>query len=218
MDGTGASSSAPREARVARRLARVELAGELVRMRPHRREDALPAYELLAGRDEILRWLVWDGPGSSEELEDYYARGVLHGEGGPELRLALEERASGRFAGSFALRFTGHAGQGDVGYWIGLSFQRKGLGSEAVRLASHLAFRHLGAHSLYAWVFVGNEPSRRVLERNGFTLSRTVPGRIQKRGARVDEWHFVLLASEWRRLALPLALREEAVVWEEERL
>jgi len=196
-----------------RRLADLELAGERVRLRPHRSSDASEAFALLAGRDEILRWLVWDGPASAAELEQYYARWLLEGEGGPELRLAIEECASGALAGSLALRFTGHAGQGDVGYWIGLPFQGRGAGREALALAARLAFRHLAAHTLYAWVFVGNQASRRVLEHNGFTLSRTVPGRILKRGRRVDEWHFVLLASEWRRLGGAPRARVERVAW-----
>ncbi len=214
------SEPAPSDPRPTRRLADVDLTGELVCLRPHRREDAAAAFELLSGQDEILRWLVWDGPSSPAELEPYYANWVVTGAGGPELRLALEERASGALAGSFALRFVGHGGKGhggqcDIGYWLGSSFQGRGLGREALQLAARLAFRHLAAHSLYAWVFVGNLASRRVLEHNGFTLARTVPGRIVKCGRRVDEWHFVLLFSEWRRLHGAARPRVEAVAWEE---
>lgn len=196
-----------------RRLAAVDLVGERARLRGHRREDALSAYALLAGRDEILRWLVWDGPTTPSELAEYYQRWAIEGDGGTDLRLAIEERTTGALAGSLSLRFAGHPGQGDVGYWVGLAFQRRGLGREALDLAAHLAFRHLAANSLYAWVFVGNAASRRVLERTGFALVRTVPGRILKRGARVDEWHFVLLASEWRRLRSDFRPEREDVSW-----
>jgi RimJ/RimL family protein N-acetyltransferase len=182
------------------RAPELELVGERVRLRPHRGDDAREAFALLAGRDEILRWLLWDGPGSIGELVAHYREWWSNGGDGPELRLALEERASGALAGSLSLRFTGHPGQGDLGYWVGEPYQRRGLAREAIALCARLAFRHLGAQSLYAWVFVDNLASRRVLERNGFTLARTVPARILKRGRRVDEWHFVLLASEWRRL------------------
>lgn len=199
-----------------RRLAAIDLVGERVRLRGHRSADADAAYALLAGRDEILRWLVWDGPSSAAELAEHYQRWMVVGDGGPDLRLAIEERASGALAGSLSVRFAGHPGQGDVGYWVGLAFQRRGLGREALELCAHLAFAHLAASSLYAWVFVGNTASRRVLERAGFTLARTVPGRIQKRGARVDEWHFVLLASEWRRLRPDFQPEREEVSWVDE--
>jgi ribosomal-protein-alanine N-acetyltransferase len=196
-----------------RRLAAVDLVGEHARLRGHRREDASAAFALLAGQDEILRWLVWDGPTTPAELAEYYRRWAIAGDGGHDLRLAIEDRASGALAGSLSLRFAGHPGQGDVGYWVGLAFQRRGLGHEALNLAAHLAFEHLAADSLYAWVFVGNAASRRVLERTGFTLVRTVPGRILKRGARVDEWHFVLLATEWRRLRSGFRPEREDVSW-----
>ena len=196
-----------------RRLAAVELVGERVRLRPHRGDDAAAAFVLLDGQDEILRWLVWDGPSSPVELQEYYRHWCVEGEGGPDLRLAIEELATGQLAGSLSVRFGGHAGQGDVGYWVGLTFQRRGLGGEALALASHLAFAHLEAQSLHAWVFVGNQTSRKVLERTGFTLARTVGGRIQKRGRRVDEWHFVLLASEWRRRSGDLRPCKAEVHW-----
>jgi RimJ/RimL family protein N-acetyltransferase len=199
-----------------RRLATFELSGEVVRLRAHRSSDGPAAYALLAGQDEILRWLVWDGPNSPEELSEHYQRWCLEGDGGPDLRLAIEDRASGALAGSLSLRFEGHAGQGDLGYWIGRQFQGQGFGQEALALAAHAAFRHLGAHALYAWVFVGNQASRRILERTGFTLARTVPGRVLKRRERVDEWHFVLLASEWRRLRADFRPQHESVAWLEE--
>ncbi len=198
-----------------RRLARTVLAGERARLRPHCAEDDRPAFELLHGRDEILRWLVWDGPGSPEELREYYRQWRFDGEAGCDYRFAIEERASGALAGSMAARFLGHPGTGDIGYWLGVPFQGRGIGSEALALLAYLSFRHLEAESLFAWVFVGNHASRRILERSGFSLVRTVPGRILKRGRRVDEWHFALLRSEWRRLSGSFTPLEEDVVWEE---
>jgi RimJ/RimL family protein N-acetyltransferase len=198
-----------------RRLAELDLAGTRARLRPHRADDAAPANALLSGQADILRWLVGDAPGARDELAAHYRGGGFEEGGANDLRLAIEERATGALAGSLTLRFGGHPGQGDLGYWVGLPFQRRGLGREAIELAAHLAFAHLGASSLYAWVFVGNRPSRSVLEHAGFTLVRTVPGRIQKRGTLVDEWHFVLLATEWRRLRRGFRPEHATVTWAE---
>ena len=198
-----------------RRLEHLILEGERVRLRLQRESDAAPAFALLAGEERILRWLLWDGPASESELAEYYRQAAFDGEHAQDFRLALEERAEGRLIGSLALRFGGHGGQGDLGYWIGVPFQGQGFGREALQLAAHLAFAHLAAHTLYAWVFVGNEPSRRVLERSGFTLVRTVAGRVLKRGARVDEWHFVLLKSDWRRHFASFRPALESVTWSE---
>lgn len=197
-----------------RRLSTLSVEGPRVRLRLHAEADAGPAFALLAGEARILRWLVWDGPTSTEELSEYYRHACFDGEYAQDFRLALEERAGGRLIGSLALHFGGHPGQGDVGYWIGVPFQGQGLGREALQLAAHLAFAHLAAHTLHARVFVGNEPSRRVLERAGFTLVRTVPGRVLKQGARLDEWQFVLLKSDWRRHFGSFRPAQETVTWD----
>jgi len=199
-----------------RRLVTLDLAGALVRLRPHEPADAEAAFALLAGEQEILRWLVWDGPAAADELADHYRTWRYDDGAVSDLRLAIEERASGALVGSITLRFGGHPGQGDIGYWIGVPFQGRGFGREALALGAHLAFRHLGAQSLYAWVFVGNLASRRVLEHTGFTLGRTVAGRILKNKKRVDEWHFVLLATEWRRLRADFRPQHEELGWRDE--
>jgi RimJ/RimL family protein N-acetyltransferase len=198
---------------MARRLEALELVGVRACLRLHRPEDAAPAYALLAGCDEILRWLVWDGPAAVAELAEHYRHACSSGQGAPDLRLAIVERAGGALAGSLALRFEGHAGLGDVGYWVGLPFQRRGIGGEALLLAAHLAFAHLAADALEARVFVGNEASRRVLERAGFTLSHTSRGTTVKGGVRMREWRFVLLYGEWRRLGEGYRPRVETLRW-----
>ncbi len=198
-----------------RRLARVRLAGAHARLRQHEERDDEPAFALLSGRDEILRWLVWDGPSSAEELREYYRSWRQESTAGCDYRLAIEDRASGALAGSIGVRFIGHPGTGDVGYWLGVPYWGRGIGGEALLLLAYLAFHHLEAESLYAWVFVGNLASRKILERAGFSLVRTVPGRIVKRGRRVDEWHFALLRSEWRRCCAGFRPEEEELLWEE---
>jgi RimJ/RimL family protein N-acetyltransferase len=198
-----------------RRIATVDLCAARARLRLHRPEDAAEAFLLLDGQDEILRWLLWEGPASPVELAEHYRHGNAL-DGSPDLLLAIEEHATGRLAGSLSLRFGGHPGHGDVGYWVGLPFQGRGLGREALALAAGLAFRHLGARELEAWVFVGNASSRRVLEHAGFTLARTVPGRARKRGRCIDQWQFVLSLADWRRLASGFRPEHEEVRWVEE--
>jgi ribosomal-protein-serine acetyltransferase len=198
-----------------RRLVKACLAGERAGLRPHVPGDAPEAFAMLADNEPILRWLVWAGPGSVEELASYY-RGWRGGDGGPgsHYRFAIEELSSGRLAGSISIALALAGGTGDVGYWVGTEFQGRGLGREALLLTTHLAFRHLGAAALEARVFTGNGASRRILERCGFTLERTVLARRRPAEAPIDQWRFVLLASEWRRLVAVPALSREEIEWE----
>jgi len=187
----------------------LELEGERVLLRPHRPEDAPRAFELLHRVEPILDWLTWGGPRSVEELAGYYADGWLRTENGDEYRLAVVERSSGELAGSVALRFVGHPEVGDVGYWIGRPYQGRGLGSEALTLTAHLGFHHLRARALSAWVFDGNERSRRMLERNGFVHVRSRWVDLDD-GRRRREHHLSAVAEDWRhRFESWRPLREE---------
>jgi RimJ/RimL family protein N-acetyltransferase len=170
----------------------VELAGELVRLVPVHPRHAARAFELVHGNDDILRWLVWEGPESLAELEERYATWVRPSEQGDDYHLAILDARSGELCGTIGARFAGHPGTGDVGYWLDPGRWGGGLMSEAVRLIDHLAFRHLGARMLSACVFVGNVASRRVLEKAGYRMTHLARGAVEKRGRPVDEWCFTL--------------------------
>ena len=186
------------------------LEGEQVRLRPLDPADAEAAFPLIHEREPILRWLVWGGPTEVSELEAYFGRWIRPHEDGADYGFAIEERATGAFAGSITVRFAGHSQIGDLRYWLGEPFWGRGFVTEAIGLITHLAFTRLGATSLCAWVFVGNDPSRRALEKNGFTHVRTALARARSGGELHDEWYLVLLRSEWARArGVTRPLREE---------
>jgi RimJ/RimL family protein N-acetyltransferase len=79
---------------------------------------------------------------------------------------------------------------------IGRDLHGRGHGTAAVRLAARYAFEELRLAKLEAAVFVGNVASRRIFEKNGFTLEGTIRRAVRKRGRFVDEWLFGLLPEE----------------------
>ena len=178
---------------------RVVLTGNKVLLRPTRAVDASTAFELIHGQREILRWLVWSGPASPRELEEFYGRWLVPRDGACNYLFAVLERSSGAFAGTISVRFAGHPSTGDLGYWLGLPFWGRGLGTEAIGLATWFAFHELAAAATCAWVFVGNLGSRRALEKNGYGLVRTRPRTGARPGSAEEEWYFGLTRSEWQR-------------------
>ncbi len=183
------------------------LFGEQVALRPVTPADAAPAYERIQGREAILRWLVWRGPASVEEMarffadwsrpvdderSDYVFAIVLRDMSAPD----IDTLASERVVGTIGVRF-GDKDAGDIGYWIAEEHWGRGIGTEAIRLVTRFCFEHLAVPSLCAWVFVGNHASRRALEKNGYTHMRTMIGKVERDGDVLDEWYFVLLRSEW---------------------
>ncbi len=199
-------------------LAHAELEGAVASLRPLVREDAEPAFAMLHGHDEILRWLVWNGPRNAAELEPFYARWATRSATGCDYHFAICDRATGAFRGCIGPRFLGHPRLGDVGYWIASDAWGRGLGTDALRLVCHLCFEHLDAALLYAYVFVGNAASRRVLERVGFRYEYLARGKVLKHGEPVDEWYFTLAPDEWRAAAGGWRPEREVVRLEDVRL
>lgn len=156
-------------------------------------------YHAIVGTD-MFENLFWDGPGSVEELCDFalgsrqrYVRGPGH-----DLNLAIIEREGGRMIGGCSLRPGNPRNRSfNLGYTLAPAWQGQGLGTEAIGALVEHAFVALGAERCWAEVFVGNERSRRLLERLGFALEGTTRSAIAKGDRRRDEWILGLPRAEW---------------------
>ncbi len=74
-----------------------------------------------------------------------------------------------------------------------------GVTTAAVGLLARIAFESLDLEALHAWVIEGNEPSRRVLLKNGFRESGRLRNAAVRDGARVDRIYFDLTRDEHQR-------------------
>jgi [ribosomal protein S5]-alanine N-acetyltransferase len=176
---------------------RLEITGEQVRLRPVRASDAETHFKLVKS-DEILSCILWEGPKDISTLKATYQEWELgipteHG-----CHLAIETFPSLALVGNISIRFPSHPQQADIGYWLGVPYWGKGYMTDAVRLACYVSFKYLNAVRVCAQVFVGNTGSRRVLEKNGFSLDGTLRYHNFKRGTWRDEWFFSLLNGEWQ--------------------
>lgn len=57
----------------------------------------------------------------------------------------------------------------NIGYWIGEAYARQGYMTEALQLTLEYCFRVLSLHRIEAACLQHNQPSRKLLENNGFT-------------------------------------------------
>lgn len=177
------------------RFTDIELVGNSVCLRPIRPEDAGAAFPL-AQDDRVTRTLLWDGPSSVESLEEgYHRQADLWKKGTGPYNFVIEELGTTALMGVIGAR--GEHPQVDIGYWLGVPYWGKGYMTEAVRLVTHFAFQYLEAVRVYATVFVGNEASRRVLEKSGFQLDGVLLCHALKKGEWLDEWFLTLLRTEW---------------------
>jgi len=138
--------------------------------------------------------LVWDGPATEGEFLSNYAAPL----GDPSHRhFTVVAGPEAIPVGSLSIRPGFQPARGDVGYWIGIPHQGRGIGAAAVARALEIAFGEMGMEKVDACAFVGNEASRRVLEKNGFLREGLARKAVLKRGRWLDEWLYGITREEW---------------------
>ena len=85
-----------------------------------------------------------------------------------------------------------------VGYWLAPEARGRGAATEAVRLLARWAFAGLGLARLELTCGPGNEASRHVAERCGFSREGLLRSHVPFQGARRDSVIYSLLPGELR--------------------
>ncbi len=77
-------------------------------------------------------------------------------------------------------------GRAEIGYIFARNVWGNGFAGEAMKSVVGYGFGPLGLHRLYARMHAGNEASRRLLTRLGFSHEGTLRGHVVRDGARRD--------------------------------
>ena len=92
--------------------------------------------------------------------------------------ICLKER-NGEPIGSIGLTLSGsperplEEGAAELGYWVGVPFWGMGIAPEAARALINRGFADLGLERIYAGYFIGNNRSKAVQEKCGFSYHHT---------------------------------------------
>lgn len=143
---------------------------ERTRLRPSAASDAARLFPHIHRQSSVTDWICWDGPDSPVDLIDRYVSWRLHTPEEPVYVFIIERTGDGAVIGEGTLRFDGHPGVGDLGYWLGEAFHGAGHGRDTVELLTRAGFERCGARSLTAHVKVGNDRSLHILGLMGFQL------------------------------------------------
>jgi RimJ/RimL family protein N-acetyltransferase len=169
-----------------------------VSTRPDRAAPAgVPRPTLATDRLVLLPWtlaaaralLVGEDPGlplaegyphadTADALRMYVEHGAGDEDGGWFVTLAEDGRVVGDCG---TLGWTDEQGRVEIGYGLAAPYRGRGYGTEAVRALADWVAAQPGVTAVSAEVEVGNEPSRRLLARLGFTLA----------GQSRDSWHLI---------------------------
>ncbi|WP_267421012.1 MULTISPECIES: GNAT family N-acetyltransferase [unclassified Curtobacterium] len=83
-----------------------------------------------------------------------------------------------------------------MGYWVAQERTGRGLATDAVATALTYAFATLGLHRVQDETLLGNKPSQRVLQRNGFQQFGLAPKYLKIAGEWQDHLMFQRLTDE----------------------
>ncbi len=123
---------------------------------------------------------------------------------GPEC-YAVCLKSSGQPVGAAELKLNGHTDMTDrddeceLGYWLGRPFWGQGYMPEAARALIRRGFETLSMSVIWCGYYDGNEQSRRVQEKCGFTWYRTTPDVAVPLLGEVRVGHTsILTRAQWR--------------------
>lgn len=161
----------------------------MIRLRPVEAADAEPLFPLIY-QTPVTDTLIWDGPASRREYARALALRSREMHAGRRHIFTIVVRDSGRLIGHASLRPDNARRKATVGLWIGQPYQGQGFGTEVIQRLLDYGFFWMRLEKMQASVFVGNLPSRRIFEKNDFSLEGTVREAVRKRGKPIDEWVF----------------------------
>ena len=139
-----------------------------------------PVYTTKAEVDELLEKYI-----NSYQKNDYY-------------RWAIIEKNSGECIGQIAYFLVDSKNNfAEIEYCIGSDFQCKGYATEATKAVIQYGFDKINLHKVQICTKTINKPSKRVIEKCGFTYEGTLRDYFYMDGEYVGRLYFSMLKSEF---------------------
>ncbi|AXI77791.1 GNAT family N-acetyltransferase [Peterkaempfera bronchialis] len=147
--------------------------------------------------EEIQRWTTVPSPYLPVHARDFVEQIAPDGWRDDTLyNWGSFTREGGALVSSVGLSFPARAGVAEIGYWTAREHRGRGYTAEAVAAATRWAFTALGVQRLEWYAEAGNEASRAVVERVGFTFEGTLRSYLLHRGERRDAWVGAMLPTD----------------------
>lgn len=163
----------------------LETAAAGLRLRPLLAKD-LDDLAATCDDADVQRWTTVPGPYTRAMADDWFAFSQGAWDRGERVLYALAD-ADDRYCGSVELNLR-EPGEAEIGYFCSPWARGRGWMTAAVRRLCELGFEELGLERIEWRAVVGNDASRRVAEKAGFTVEGT--RRRLRHGAdgRLDSW------------------------------
>ncbi len=161
------------------------------------KSDSHDMYEY-ARRADVTRYLLWEPYESEAHTAKYLAYLQSRYRSGDFYDWAVVMRDTYKMIGTCGFtRFLPEANAAEVGYVLNPEFWGHGIATEAVARVVDFGFRELELNRIEAKYMVGNDRSRRVMEKVGMTFEGINRESMHVRGEYVSVGVCAILRSEW---------------------
>ncbi|MBL8064231.1 MAG: GNAT family N-acetyltransferase [Chthonomonadaceae bacterium] len=176
--------------------------GELVRLVPLDKDRHFDNCVKWVNDPDVTEWLlIGDFPLSRLSQSDWFEKAARATD--TNVMFAIETLDGRHIGNSGVHQIDLRNGTCITGSMIGeKEVWGKGYGTDASRIRAHYCFHVLGLRVLYSGYLEGNERSRRMSEKNGYTECGRMPKKYWKRGQFRDEVLMFLDRETWSRLNL----------------
>jgi RimJ/RimL family protein N-acetyltransferase len=164
------------------------LGGAVGRLRPWQAKD-LPGVTAACQDPESARWTTVPVPYSEDHARQFmYEHTPAQWARGSDAVFAIADEQD-EYVGSIDLRIDPSDEQSaEVGYMVAPWARGHGYATAAVRRLCSWGFEALGLSRIVWKAYLGNDASRRVAEKAGFTIEGIQRAGCAQRGERIDAW------------------------------
>ncbi|RRR67030.1 MAG: N-acetyltransferase [Candidatus Viridilinea halotolerans] len=110
---------------------------------------------------------------------------------------AITTQSGGELLGAIGLSLVAQHQRGEMGYWMGQPFWNQGYTSEAAVAVLHHAFTIIGINRIYAYHFVRNPASGRVMQKIGMQCEGCQRQHVRKGDRFEDLIVYAVLRENW---------------------
>lgn len=189
----------------------VELLGKIFANIPTLNTERLVMREMRAGdcfdmfdyakRRDVTKYLTWSPHANVEYTKSYLVNLKNHYKMGMFYDWALVLKEENKMIGTCGFtRFNLACDSAEIGYVINPDFRGKGIAAEAARRVVEFGFVNLGLNRIEARYMIGNDASRRVMEKIGMTFEGVARESICVNGVYRDVGICALLKKEFEKV------------------
>jgi ribosomal-protein-serine acetyltransferase len=156
---------------------------------------------IVRNQARLARWEPWAEQAATLEGTRAYIRAALEDfVRGRQISTIIALDDGTRFIGRCGMRINPQLSVGDIGYWIDGDYEGRGLTSRAARGLITAVFDELGLRRVDLRTSIGNQRSRALAERLGFTYEGILPRGLQFIHRADDVALYGMTAEHWRQL------------------